>query len=104
MPEQVDHPDHYNVGEIETIEKIADKGIEFLEGFCIGSAIKYFDRADHKHKGDGKFVDLRKAAWYLVYYLLRAVGYTHKDTKEVLTNLMEDLENRRGDEVRYEIR
>lgn len=58
----VDHPAHYNKGEIETIEVIEDMGIEIARGFCLGNAIKYIQRAQHK---DRELQDLKKAQWYL---------------------------------------
>lgn len=56
----VNHPDHYNAGEVEVIEAIDSWG--FGPGFCAGNAIKYIAR--HEHKGS-PVEDLEKAAWYL---------------------------------------
>ena len=61
--EAVNHPDHYNFGKYETIDIIRDSMTEeqFI-GFCLGNAIKYISRCQHK----GKMVeDIRKAIWYL---------------------------------------
>lgn len=62
--EVVDHPTHYNAGEFEAIDVIADAG--FGEGFCLGNALKYILRARHK---ENYTEDLEKAAWYLNYWL-----------------------------------
>ena len=58
----VDHPSHYNKGNIETIDVIEDWDLDF---HC-GNAIKYIAR--HKYKSDPK-QDIEKAIWYLQRYL-----------------------------------
>lgn len=58
--DQVNHPRHYNKGNIEVIEMIEDQG--FGEGFTKGNAIKYIMRAGAK--GD-EIEDLEKAIWYV---------------------------------------
>lgn len=71
MSNNVNHPSHYNEGKIECIEYIKDKFTdEELYGFCIGNAIKYITRAEHKGK---KEEDLKKAIWYIDYYLKNEV-------------------------------
>jgi hypothetical protein len=54
----VDHPAHYKVGGIETIDFIEAKKL----GYNLGNVVKYITRADHK---GNKLEDLRKAQWYL---------------------------------------
>ena len=54
----VNHPYHYKVGGIETIDFIEAKGLNYN----LGNAIKYITRADHK---GSKAQDLAKAIWYL---------------------------------------
>lgn len=56
--DMVNHPAHYNAGQIEIIEAIEDWNL----GFCLGNAVKYIARADHKGKA---IEDLEKARWYL---------------------------------------
>jgi hypothetical protein len=56
--ETVNHPPHYKVGGIETIDFIEAKGLDY----CLGNVVKYITRADHK---GNKIEDLRKAQWYL---------------------------------------
>ncbi len=58
--EKVNSPQHYNTGNIECIDYIEDCG--FGEAFCLGNAIKYIARANHK---GSKLEDLKKARWYL---------------------------------------
>ena len=57
-PDAVDHPAHYKVGGIETIDFIEAKKL----GYNLGNVVKYLTRADHK---GNKLEDLRKAQWYL---------------------------------------
>ncbi len=54
----VNHPTHYNTGEIEVIDAIEDWKLEFHEG----NVVKYVARAAHK---GNRLEDLKKAAWYL---------------------------------------
>jgi len=54
----VNHPAHYKVGGIETIDFIEAKNL----GYNLGNVVKYITRADHK---GNKLEDLRKAQWYL---------------------------------------
>jgi hypothetical protein len=54
----VNHPDHYKVGGIETIDFIEAKKLNYH----LGNVVKYITRADHKGK---RLEDLKKARWYL---------------------------------------
>lgn len=56
--DNVNHPNHYNVGSIEVIDAILDWKL----GFCLGNAIKYIARCEHKNN---KREDLNKAIWYI---------------------------------------
>ena len=58
QPDPVNHPAHYKVGGIETIDFIEAKQL----GYHLGNAVKYITRADHK--GNRK-QDLEKAKWYI---------------------------------------
>ena len=64
MKEKINHPDHYNSGRFETIDIIESAG--YVEGFCMGNAIKYLMRAKHK---ENYLEDLKKARWYLDYWI-----------------------------------
>lgn len=56
----VNHPSHYNTGNIEVIDFIEDQRFNFN----IGNAVKYLSRAGRKD--DSKYVeDLKKAVWYI---------------------------------------
>lgn len=63
--DMVEHPPHYTFGEkFEVIDVISNWGIVF--GFCIGSAIKYIARAEHK---GNRLEDLKKGKWYINHIL-----------------------------------
>lgn len=58
VKDNVNHPPHYTAH---------PSGIECIEvtehmSFCVGNAVKYLWRADHK---GNDIEDLRKAAWYI---------------------------------------
>ena len=54
----VNHPAHYKVGGIETIDFIEAKSL----GYNLGNVVKYITRSDHK---GNRLQDLEKARWYL---------------------------------------
>ena len=54
----VNHPAHYKVGGIETIDFIEAKRLNYN----LGNVVKYITRADHK---GNRLEDLEKARWYL---------------------------------------
>ena len=61
----VNHPPHYNFGDIEVIDYIKQVTETYDGGFtayCIGNVLKYVSRAQHKGNPSE---DLRKAEWYL---------------------------------------
>ena len=61
--DNVNHPQHYNQDGIECFDVIsAFFGKEALEDFCLGNALKYLMRCQHK----GKYLeDLKKAKFYI---------------------------------------
>ena len=56
--DNVNHPEHYKMGGIETIDFIEAKSL----GYHLGNVVKYITRADHK---GNRLEDLKKAQWYL---------------------------------------
>jgi len=60
MSTRIDHPAHYNDGNIEVIEFIEDKNLDFH----LGNAIKYICRSGKKPGADW-VEDLEKAIWYI---------------------------------------
>jgi hypothetical protein len=56
--DKINHPSHYKVGGIETIDFIEAKQLDYH----LGNVVKYISRANHK---DEKLENLKKAQWYL---------------------------------------
>lgn len=65
QPDPVNHPAHYKVGGIETIDFIEAKKLNYN----MGNAVKYISRADHK---GNRLQDLEKAKWYIDRELAKA--------------------------------
>lgn len=62
--DSVNHPNHYNYGDIEVIdfiEQVADAYQSGSIAYCLGNVIKYVARAPFKNGKE----DLKKAAFYL---------------------------------------
>jgi len=61
--DNVNHPDHYTQGEIETIDVIEylTRGLEGIDAVCMGNVIKYVMRCNYKNGWE----DIEKAKWYL---------------------------------------
>lgn len=67
MSDNINHPEHYNQNGIECIDVIAAAlGAEGLKAFCVGNALKYIYRHEHKGKPEE---DIKKAIWYLNKWL-----------------------------------
>lgn len=58
--DNVNHPQHYKIGGIETIDFIEAKGLD--NHYHLANAIKYISRAPYKNNYTE---DLKKAIWYL---------------------------------------
>ena len=63
MESNVNHPKHYNEGNIECIDAMVEAfGKQAVQDFCIVNAFKYVWRCRHKNNfGE----DVEKAIWYL---------------------------------------
>lgn len=63
--DKVNHPSHYNYGDIEVIDYIRQVANGYEKhpypAYCIGNVIKYISRAPYKNG----YEDLQKAQWYL---------------------------------------
>lgn len=66
MPENVNHPSHYNFGKYEVIDVIDDWKL----GFSLGNAVKYIARAGKKDPTK-EIEDLRKAVFYINHEIER---------------------------------
>lgn len=64
IPDNVNHPTHYNKGKYEVIDIINDWNLNFN----LGNAIKYIARCDYKSNA---IEDLKKAMFYLEYEIKR---------------------------------
>ena len=63
MSDMVNHPPHYTVGGIETIDYMEAKSSpEEFRGHLRLTALKYLSRTGYK---DDAIQDLKKAQWYL---------------------------------------
>jgi hypothetical protein len=63
MTDMINHPPHYTVGGIETIDYMKAKSTtEEFRGHLRLTALKYLSRMGHK---DDSLKDLKKAQWYL---------------------------------------
>lgn len=61
--DMVNHPDHYTVGGVETLDVIEAKLSQSeFQGYCLGNILKYLMRAGYKGK---QLEDLKKAQFYL---------------------------------------
>ena len=79
MADNVNHPAHYNTGEIEVIKYIQDKlGYDGFVGYLNGNILKYISRWRFKNGLE----DLRKAQWYLNYMINYISDY--KDMTEII--------------------
>ena len=61
--DNVNHPDHYTQGEIETIDVIQHltSDLKGIKAVCIGNVVKYVMRCNYKNGWE----DVEKAKWYL---------------------------------------
>lgn len=69
--DNVNHPAHYKVGGIETIEFIEAKKL----GYNLGNVVKYITRSDHKGNA---YEDLCKARWYLNREISKYLGVNNQ--------------------------
>ena len=72
MSEKVNHPSHYQSGEVEEDGTSKYEAIKVIEAwdlnFHLGNVVKYISRAGKK--GDNSTLqDLKKAEWYLSRYV-----------------------------------
>lgn len=85
MAETVNHPNHYNIGNIEVIDAINAWQLNFSRG----NAVKYIARAGHKDKSK-EIEDLKKAVWYIQHEISILEGKNEK--KDTIDSACYDLE------------
>lgn len=89
MPDNVNHPSHYETGKYECIDvMIETQGIEAVKNFCICNAFKYL----YRHENKNGVEDVRKAKWYLDKYL-ELVESDKEKLKKSFENLERSIEN-----------
>ena len=76
---EIDHPEYYTEGGVETIDFIEAKDLNFN----LGNTVKYISRAGHKKSSslsdDEKALqDLKKAQWYLEREINRRINEISK--------------------------
>lgn len=79
---QINHPDYYNAGGIETADFIDAHGLNFNKG----NVIKYVVRAGKK-QGENAVTALLKAQWYLSREIIRA-GHEQELIEGILSPLI----------------
>lgn len=67
MPDNVNHPAHYETNGIECIDAmVASQGCECVMDYCLCNAFKYIWRCQHK---GNRVEDIQKSIWYLNKWL-----------------------------------
>lgn len=67
MPDNINHPPHYESGRFECIDVMCEIfGEDAVKSFCLCNSFKYLYRCMHKH--DSPLEDIDKAIWYLNKY------------------------------------
>ena len=79
--EMVNHPKHYNRGDIEAIEVIEDWNLYF----SVGSAVKYIARLGAK---DLELQELEKTRWYLERVNSNGIGSSVAVSKKFNTDIV----------------
>ena len=77
MNDMVNHPSHYTDGNIEVIDFIEDKKLNYHRG----NAVKYICRAGKKDP-DKTIEDLQKAIWYINREIQRLEAQKQRDARE----------------------
>ena len=90
-PEKVNHPSHYQsksgLETIDVIEAFCD-GLNGIEAFCTGNALKYLCRWKSKNGVE----DLRKAEWYL-QRLIRHMELVNVNSKTTSVDVDDYINN-----------
>ena len=77
MSDMVNHPSHYTDGNIEVIDFIEDKKLNYHRG----NALKYLCRAGKKDPAK-EVEDLQKAIWYINREIQRLEAQKQRDARE----------------------
>ena len=77
MSDMINHPSHYTDGNIEVIDFIEDKRLNYHRG----NALKYLCRAGKKDPAK-EVEDLQKAIWYINREIQRLEAQKQRDARE----------------------
>ena len=77
MSDTINHPSHYTDGNIEVIDFIEDKRLNYHRG----NALKYLCRAGKKDPAK-EVEDLQKAIWYINREIQRLEAQKQRDARE----------------------
>lgn len=92
MGNQVNHPDHYQLGDgMETIDviKAVTSKLSGIEAFDIGNAIKYLSRWKEKNGVQ----DLEKAVWYIQHLIAFENAEVKKQVDQLTNQMMGGAQN-----------
>ena len=76
MSDMVNYPSHYTDGNIEVIDFIEDKKLNYH----LGNAVKYISRAGKKDP-EKEIEDLQKAVWYINREIQRLEAQKQRDAR-----------------------
>jgi hypothetical protein len=84
MSDNINHPPHYNRGDIETIDMIKNSmSLSDFEGYLQGNVIKYISR--YRYKGTA-LEDLQKAQWYINRLIKEVEIFLENEWKDLGTD------------------
>ena len=97
--ELVNHPSHYNMGEVEVID-IIEGLIKDIDdptvGFNVGQCLKYILRCPYK---ENMYRDLKKTEWYLQRAIKILEDNCTFESEDILENEIEDIQTTFNDDI-----
>ena len=97
--ELVNHPSHYNMGEVEVID-IIEGLIKDIDdgalGFNVGSSLKYILRSPYK---ENMYRDLKKTEWYLQRAIKLLEDNYDFELQDVVEDDIEDIQTTFNDDI-----
>ena len=95
----VNHPSHYNMGEVEVIDIIEGliKDIDDPSvGFNVGQCLKYILRCPYK---ENMYRDLKKTEWYLQRAIKILEDNCTFEIEDIVENEIEDIQTTFNDDI-----
>lgn len=97
--ELVNHPSHYNMGEVEVID-IIEGLIKDIDdpavGFNVGQCLKYILRCPYK---ENMYRDLKKTEWYLQRAIKLLEDNYDFELQDVIEDDIEDIQTTFNDDI-----